>query len=930
MYYGAASGQYGSSLDCGNVTTCTVSNLGPGTYYFAVTAYDASGGSSGFSNEVSTVIPPGTDTQPPVISSVTSSGLSYTGAIILWLTDEPADSQVEYGTSTAYGAVSVIDKTMLTSHSVALGGLNPGTVYHYRVYSHDAAGNVAVSSDYTFTTPVPPDTTPPTISGVAVSAVTASGATISWTTSEASDSQVDYGLSTAYGTSTALGASLVTSHSQTLIGLSGNTTYHYRVKSRDAAGNLAVSGDFMFTTPAPPDTTPPAISGVAASGVTASGATISWTTSEVSDSQVDYGPSASYGASTSLGTSMVTFHSQTLTGLSGNTTYHYRVKSRDAAGNLAVSGDYTFTTPVPPDTTPPAISGVAASGVTASGATISWTTSEASDSQADYGPSSAYGASTSLGISMVTFHSQTLTGLASNTTYHYRVKSRDAAGNLAVSGDYTFTTSSGLDIATGLVAAYAFDEGAGSTTADSSVYANTAILNGTKWTANSRYGYALSFNGNNSFVSAVASEMPDLGGPKTIACWVYLFGKMNISQSVVALANASQQAAIKFGVENSEIGDMQYGRSWLVASYPPSLRAWHHYAYTFDGSENRLYIDGALVSSSTIPPQSGPATSLEFGRWIAGSEYFKGIIDEVRVYNRPLDQEEIAAVMITPIGSPVATTTGASQPVLREAAVNLIDGRPGTARVPAQASRPVIGVRMSKSAYQLGDSVNTSSYWISNPSDEPLKVEVKSWLSAPGREPVAVSAQGSNSLLELPAGLDRNLGTLEIFQVSPMVPAGAYQFNVRMIDPITGTQLAGSHDSFSIGTPAETSADRPRHPGVQTPPWLAVENVIGGSDQERVRLTAGCRIANRGTRPEFVEVKVWLQSQEDDSLMPVLSLGADGSLMLPAGSAFSMDPLAPFLSANNVPSGLYQLRTRVLDPATGEILYEGLNYLDMR
>jgi hypothetical protein len=196
------------------------------------------------------------------------------------------------------------------------------------------------------TTQAPPDTTPPAISGVSASGITSSGATISWTTNENSDSQVEYGTTTAYGSSTALNASLVTAHSQTLGALSASTLYHYRVRSRDGAGNLAVSGDFTFTTQAAADATPPTISGVSASGITSSSATISWTTNEASDSQVEYGTTTAYGSSTALNSSRVTSHSQALNGLSAGALYHYRVKSRDAAGNLAVSGDNTFTTTV--------------------------------------------------------------------------------------------------------------------------------------------------------------------------------------------------------------------------------------------------------------------------------------------------------------------------------------------------------------------------------------------------------------------------------------------------------------------------------------------------------------------------------------------------------------------------------------------------------
>src|SRR5437867_84504 len=92
------------------------------------------------------------------------------------------------------------------------------------------------------------DVTAPVISAGTSSSTTSSSTTIGWTTNEASDTQVEYGLTTAYGNTTSLKTSLVTSHSQALSGLARNTWYHYRVKSRDAAGNPAVSGDFTFKT----------------------------------------------------------------------------------------------------------------------------------------------------------------------------------------------------------------------------------------------------------------------------------------------------------------------------------------------------------------------------------------------------------------------------------------------------------------------------------------------------------------------------------------------------------------------------------------------------------------------------------------------------------------------------------------------------------
>ncbi len=442
-YYGIASASYTQSIDVGNVLTYTINNLAEGvTYFFVVTAYNTSGNESGFSNEGSKTIP---DTASPILSAIVASSITSTGAIITWTTNEASTSQVDYGTTTAYGSSSSLNSTLLISHSRTLSGLAPSTTYHYRVRSTDATGNTATSGDNTFTTSAAPDTTPPTISGVTASNISSTGAIITWTTNEASTSQVDYGTTTAYGSSSPLDSTLLTSHSRTLSGLAPSTTYHFRVRSTDAAGNTATSGDNTFITSAAPDTTPPTISGVTASNITTTSAIITWSTNEASTSQVDYGTTTAYGSSSPLDSTLLTSHSRTLSGLTASTTYHFRVRSTDAVGNTATSGDNTFTTSATPDTTPPIISGVTASNISSTGATITWATNEASSSQIQYGTTTSYGSSSTLNSTLVTSHSITLSNLIASTTYHYRVISTDAVGNTATSGDNTFTTSATPD-----------------------------------------------------------------------------------------------------------------------------------------------------------------------------------------------------------------------------------------------------------------------------------------------------------------------------------------------------------------------------------------------------------------------------------------------------------------------------------------------------
>ncbi len=184
------------------------------------------------------------DFTPPVFLSH-SSVVIQTNATITWTTDEVSTSTVNYGLTSAYGTASS-SQVASTSHIILLSGLTASSTYHYQLVSTDLTGNLATSSDYTFVTP--PDTTAPSITSVFSGSPSTTGTTITWSTDENSDSQIEYGVSSMYTSSTTLDTSLVTSHSVSLANLSSNTTYHYRVLSKDASLNLATSTDNTFTT----------------------------------------------------------------------------------------------------------------------------------------------------------------------------------------------------------------------------------------------------------------------------------------------------------------------------------------------------------------------------------------------------------------------------------------------------------------------------------------------------------------------------------------------------------------------------------------------------------------------------------------------------------------------------------------------------------
>ncbi|MCK4532272.1 right-handed parallel beta-helix repeat-containing protein [bacterium] len=191
----------------------------------------------------------------------------------------------------------------------------------------------------------------PIISSVQAKEITANSSKITWITNEPSDSMVEYGINTNYGSSLS-NAGFVLDHNVNLINLNANTTYHYRVQSKDAKGNIGVSAPYSFITSTGTSsaiTTPPVISNVRVTDISSITAVITWQTDKAAISQIEYGRTITYGISTALETTLLIFHHQTLTGLSPETSYHFRIKSMDEKGNWGISEDYTFTTTLTKD-----------------------------------------------------------------------------------------------------------------------------------------------------------------------------------------------------------------------------------------------------------------------------------------------------------------------------------------------------------------------------------------------------------------------------------------------------------------------------------------------------------------------------------------------------------------------------------------------------
>jgi lysophospholipase L1-like esterase len=432
--YGTVSGTY--TLATTSAALVTSHSLGltgltaSTKYYFVVVSADGSGNTSTSSEKSLT-----TTTAPPVISSIAST-TAPTSATVSWTTDTSSNSKVSYGTVSGTYTLATSSAASGTSHSLGLTGLSTATKYYFVVVSADGSGNISTSSENSLLTTAAPDVTPPVISSMA-SSTAVTTATVSWTTDENSTSKVSYGTSSGTYTNATSSALLVTSHSLGLTGLTAATQYFYVVVSGDASGNIATSSERTLLTTVAPDVTPPVISAIA-STTASTGATVTWTTDENSTSKVSYGTvSGTYTNAVSSG-SLVTSHSLGLTGLATSTKYYFVVVSADASGNIATSSENSLVTTGA--ILGPVISSISSGSPTTTTAPITWNTDTPTDSQVEYGTSVSYGSLTVLDSTLVTSHSVTLSNLAANTTYHFRVRSTDGLGTLSSSTDQTFAT----------------------------------------------------------------------------------------------------------------------------------------------------------------------------------------------------------------------------------------------------------------------------------------------------------------------------------------------------------------------------------------------------------------------------------------------------------------------------------------------------------
>jgi len=241
VYYGPIAGSYTSKIDVGNTTVRTVPNLTDGgTYHFAVTAYDASHKETGFSNDVTITLPAG-----PPVANFTASTTTGFAPLAMNFINASTGSITTYAwnfgdgtTSTAkapnhvYSAAGVYTVSLTVTGS---GGNNTKTIPNY------VSVKVATGSDSA------PPTAPSTLTA---SASTTSNINLAWKASTDNVGVTSYRIERCLGAGCTSFAQIATASGTTYsnAGLVTGTSYSYRVRATDAAGNVSAYSNVSTAT----------------------------------------------------------------------------------------------------------------------------------------------------------------------------------------------------------------------------------------------------------------------------------------------------------------------------------------------------------------------------------------------------------------------------------------------------------------------------------------------------------------------------------------------------------------------------------------------------------------------------------------------------------------------------------------------------------
>jgi titin len=415
-----------------NVTSYQDTSVAPDTtYYYRVLAVTKKGGA--YSNVASA------GTAPPSLnapSGLTATAVSSSQINLTWV-DNAADEtgfKIERSLS-ATGGFSQIATVAANVTSYQDTGLTASTTYYYRVRAYNS-----VESDYSnvasATTLADP---PPAPGALSASAVSSSQINLAWTDNSANESgfKIERSLSATSGFAqvATVGAN-VTTYQDT--GLTAGTTYYYRVRAYNSAGDSGYSNTASATTMADP---PAAPSGLSASAVSSTQINLAWIDNSANESgfKIERSLSATSGfvQVATVGANVTTYQN---TGLTASTTYYYRVRAYNSAGDSGYSNVASATTLSGP---PAAPSGLSATAASSSQINLAWTDNSANESgfkiERSLSASSGFAQVATVAANVTSYGDS---GLAAGTTYYYRVRAYNSAGDSGYSNVASATTLS--------------------------------------------------------------------------------------------------------------------------------------------------------------------------------------------------------------------------------------------------------------------------------------------------------------------------------------------------------------------------------------------------------------------------------------------------------------------------------------------------------
>ena len=225
-----------------------------------------------------------------------------------------------------------------------------------------------------------------------------------------------------------------------------------------------------------------------------------------------------------------------------------------------------------------------------------------------------------------------------------------------------------VEASSGLVGSWSFNEGTGTTVYDSSGNGNNGtMMNAPVWSTGS-YGLALAFNGADNYVEILHNETLTSSN-FTIEAWIYLNSDVVGTQARIVSKQETISKSYSFDIFGKGYGgstgnqlllSIGNGTTWwnFLSTTHLSNQTWYHVAGTQEGTTSKIYIDGQLDKNGTTSTQTANNTGvLTIGcqkqTGTGASYFFNGTIDEVRIYNRALSQQEIQGDMIPEFPAPL-------------------------------------------------------------------------------------------------------------------------------------------------------------------------------------------------------------------------------------------------------------------------------------